>query len=97
MNGEIGAAESTYGPPPTPPPNKVNRWLIVAAVSACGIAIAATAFAAGMATNGTKDSQGSSQDPQRRPLATSTMNRPGFDGGSGYWFPTPAGSVCWAA
>lgn len=25
------------------------------------------------------------------------VNRPGFDGGSGYWIPTPAGSVCWAA
>ena len=25
------------------------------------------------------------------------LNRPGSDGGSGYWFPTPAGSVCWAA
>ena len=25
------------------------------------------------------------------------VNRPGFDEGSGYWFPTPAGSVCWAA
>lgn len=25
------------------------------------------------------------------------LNRPGFDGGSGYWIPTPAGSVCWAA
>ena len=25
------------------------------------------------------------------------LNRPGFDGGSGYWFPTPAGSACWAA
>jgi hypothetical protein len=25
------------------------------------------------------------------------MNRPGSDGGSGYWFPTPAGSGCWAA
>ncbi|HWJ64771.1 MAG TPA: AMP-binding protein [Acidimicrobiales bacterium] len=25
------------------------------------------------------------------------VNRPGFDGGSGYWFPTPAGSACWAA
>ena len=27
----------------------------------------------------------------------SVMNRPGSDGGSVYWFPTPAGSVCWAA
>ena len=26
-----------------------------------------------------------------------TLNRPGSDGGSGYWFPTPAGSACWAA
>ncbi len=25
------------------------------------------------------------------------LNRPGSDGGSGYWFPTPAGSTCWAA
>ena len=25
------------------------------------------------------------------------LNRPGSDGGSGYWFPTPAGSACWAA
>ncbi|MFN0090911.1 MAG: transposase [Acidimicrobiales bacterium] len=25
------------------------------------------------------------------------LSRPGADGGSGYWIPTPAGSVCWAA
>lgn len=25
------------------------------------------------------------------------LNRPGFDGGSGYWIPTPVGAVCWAA
>jgi len=25
------------------------------------------------------------------------MNRPGFVGGSVYWFPTPVGAVCWAA
>jgi uncharacterized integral membrane protein len=25
------------------------------------------------------------------------LNRPGFGGGSGYWFPTPSGVVCWAA
>lgn len=25
------------------------------------------------------------------------VNRPGSDGGSGYWFPTPIGEVCWAA
>ena len=25
------------------------------------------------------------------------VNRPGSDGGSGYWIPTPAGSGCWAA
>ncbi len=25
------------------------------------------------------------------------LNRPGSDGGSGYWFPTPAGSGCGAA
>ncbi|HVM07001.1 MAG TPA: BTAD domain-containing putative transcriptional regulator [Acidimicrobiales bacterium] len=25
------------------------------------------------------------------------LNRPGSDGGSGYWIPTPAGSACWAA
>jgi YD repeat-containing protein len=25
------------------------------------------------------------------------LNRPGSDGDSGYWFPTPTGSVCWAA
>ena len=25
------------------------------------------------------------------------MNRPGFVGGSGYWFPTPVGEGCWAA
>jgi IS30 family transposase len=25
------------------------------------------------------------------------LNRPGFDGGSVYWFPTPIGAVCWAA
>jgi transposase len=25
------------------------------------------------------------------------LNHPGFDGGSGYWFPTPVGAVCWAA
>ena len=27
----------------------------------------------------------------------STLNRPGSDGGSGYWFPTPVGAACWAA
>jgi DNA invertase Pin-like site-specific DNA recombinase len=26
-----------------------------------------------------------------------SMNRPGSDGGSGYWIPTRAGSACWAA
>lgn len=25
------------------------------------------------------------------------LNRPGSDGGSGYWFPTPVGAGCWAA
>jgi hypothetical protein len=25
------------------------------------------------------------------------LNRTGSDGGSGYWIPTPAGSVCWSA
>ena len=25
------------------------------------------------------------------------VNRPGSDGDSGYWFPTPVGAVCWAA
>ena len=25
------------------------------------------------------------------------LNRPGSDGGSGYWIPIPAGSACWAA
>ena len=25
------------------------------------------------------------------------LNRPGSDGDSGYWFPTPVGAVCWAA
>jgi hypothetical protein len=25
------------------------------------------------------------------------VNRPGSDGGSGYWFPTPSGVGCWAA
>ena len=25
------------------------------------------------------------------------VNRPGIDGGSGYWFPTPMGSACCAA
>ena len=25
------------------------------------------------------------------------VNRPGFGGGSVYWFPTPIGAVCWAA
>jgi len=25
------------------------------------------------------------------------LNRPGSDGGSGYWFPTPSGVGCWAA
>ena len=30
-----------------------------------------------------------------RPLLV-VMNRPGFDGGSGYWFPTGVGSACWA-
>jgi hypothetical protein len=25
------------------------------------------------------------------------MNRPGFDGGSAYWVPTPVGEACWAA
>ena len=28
---------------------------------------------------------------------TTTLNRPGSDGGSFYWIPTPVGSVCWAA
>jgi hypothetical protein len=31
------------------------------------------------------------------PPAATKMNRPGSDGGSGYWIPTPAGSACWAA
>src|SRR5579875_267871 len=26
-----------------------------------------------------------------------TVNRPGFDGGSGYWIPTTGWSACWAA
>lgn len=26
-----------------------------------------------------------------------SVNRPGSDGDSGYWFPTPMGPVCWAA
>lgn len=30
-------------------------------------------------------------------LKTGNLNRPGSDGGSGYWFPTPIGEVCWAA
>jgi hypothetical protein len=30
-------------------------------------------------------------------LSANSLNRPGFDGGSGYWFPTPVGAVCWAA
>ncbi len=25
------------------------------------------------------------------------LNRPGSDGGSFYWFPTPVGQVCWAS
>lgn len=25
------------------------------------------------------------------------LNRPGSDGDSGYWFPTPIGEACWAA
>jgi hypothetical protein len=25
------------------------------------------------------------------------VNRPGSDGDSGYWFPTPIGAACWAA
>ena len=29
--------------------------------------------------------------------AVAGLNRPGSDGGSGYWIPTPVGSVCWAA
>ena len=29
--------------------------------------------------------------------AKTSLNRPGSDGGSGYWIPTPSGSVCWAA
>jgi hypothetical protein len=33
---------------------------------------------------------------RRRPSSRS-LNRPGSDGGSGYWIPTPAGSGCWAA
>jgi class 3 adenylate cyclase len=27
----------------------------------------------------------------------SLLNRPGFDGGSAYWVPTPVGEACWAA
>ncbi|MFT7649119.1 MAG: CRP-like cAMP-binding protein [Candidatus Poriferisodalaceae bacterium] len=27
----------------------------------------------------------------------SYLNRPGFDGGSAYWVPTPVGEACWAA
>ena len=28
--------------------------------------------------------------------AAEVVNRPGSDGGSSYWIPTPAGSACWA-
>jgi hypothetical protein len=35
--------------------------------------------------------------PRRRCAACPPVNRPGSDGGSGYWIPTPAGSACWAA
>jgi transposase InsO family protein len=35
--------------------------------------------------------------PKASPSPTVDVNRPGSDGGSGYWIPTPAGSVCWAA
>ena len=30
-------------------------------------------------------------------LAARPLNRPGFGGGSGYWFPTPLGAACRAA
>jgi len=30
-------------------------------------------------------------------LEVTQLNRPGSDGGSGYWFPTLAGSAGWAA
>lgn len=33
----------------------------------------------------------------RRRLTPSMLNRPGSDGGLFYWFPTLAGSACWAA
>jgi hypothetical protein len=32
-----------------------------------------------------------------RPAMADNLNRTGFDGGSFYWIPTPAGLVCWAA
>jgi hypothetical protein len=35
--------------------------------------------------------------PDRFVPITDEVNRPGSDGGSGYWIPTPAGSACWAA
>ncbi len=30
-------------------------------------------------------------------LGDLVVNRPGFDGDSGYWFPTPVGAAGWAA
>lgn len=32
-----------------------------------------------------------------QPHDVDLVNRPGSDGGSCYWVPTPAGSACWAA
>jgi hypothetical protein len=35
--------------------------------------------------------------PKHGRSTNTTLNRPGSDGGSGYWFPTPIGVGCWAA
>ena len=34
---------------------------------------------------------------RRHQMSPGGVNRPGFVGGSGYWFPTPVGAACWAA
>jgi integrase len=44
--------------------------------------------------------RGEEHDPceaQWRQLANGHLNRPGFDGGCGYWIPTSDWSACWAA
>jgi Domain of unknown function (DUF222) len=44
----------------------------------------------------TSDGQALTPAAVRR-LACEAVNRPGSDGDSGYWFPTPVGEACWAA